>query len=742
MQPMPKYKNITGVITWLVAIVTAMVIIISPLAFFFHSYQNLSAMMETEAEINAERLTHIISSNPDYWEFEDIRLTEYLQNRPKSGIAERRRIVNKKNIIVSEDADALHSPLIMRSAEIMDSGVVAGRLEIYRSLRPLLKQTGLVFLLILPLGLGIFFILRILPINSLMLAETALINTNKDMETINNLLHGKILECRRIEEELYKLNEELEARVAERTLQLSTEIDEHKQTEEALRNSEKKYRLLTEKMFDIVFVMNLDLRTTYVSPSIKAQLGFTPEERLAQDVHEQITPESLAVVLDVLAKEQELEQQGDVDPERNIAIEVEYYHKDGSTRWVENIMSWLRDDRGVAIGIHGVARDITERRQAETALQKSEKKYRELVDFLPISLYEMDIQGNIISGNPEIFRTFGYVQDDLKHDLNSFRMLISAQDLGRAIENMKGIITGEKTEGTEYTGIRKDGSTFPFLNIAGPIMSGDKPVGLRGAIIDLSKQKQAERELQNVREMLLQSEKLAAIGRLSAGVAHEILNPVNIISMELQILQDMESLSPDVQEELNVCMGQISRIVTITENLKMFSRVQGKKMIVANINNVIDYVLGLHATQLKIEEIKTEVHYRPDLPEIVMDREKIEEVILNMISNAMASMEGKEKKILRITTDKEILPGDRDQLVIMIADTGTGIKSEDMSKIFDPFYTTKEPGKGTGLGLSISYGIIHDHDGLIHVENNEWGGASFYIKLPIKTDMNEKLSQE
>ena len=102
-------------------------------------------------------------------------------------------------------------------------------------------------------------------------------------------------------------------------------------------------------------------------------------------------------------------------------------------------------------------------------------------------------------------------------------------------------------------------------------------------------------------------------------------------------------------------------------------------------------------------------------------------------------MEGKEKKVLRITAERETMFRDRDQLKIVVADTGTGIKSEHMSKIFDPFFTTRKHGKGTGLGLYISYGIIQDHGGRIWAENNEWGGASFYVKLPLRPD-TDRLS--
>jgi PAS domain S-box-containing protein len=494
--------------------------------------------------------------------------------------------------------------------------------------------------------------------------------------------------------------------------------------------------------------------------------------------------------------------------------------------------------------------------------------YRELIDFLPISLFETDVTGKIISGNPVALETFGYRYNDLEKGIDATRMIIPEQKK-RLVMNIQKVLHGEKMSGSEYTGVRKDGSTFPLIVFSSPIIRGGNPVGLSGAIIDLTDRKrieeslkksnlslaeaqriahignweldierndmywsdelyrivgttpqmfdgtyetflkllfpkereiiekavekatiegatseiehlivrydeavrdvrqmvepiidergkivriigivqdvteknQVERDLQNARDQLLQSEKLAAMGRLSAGVAHEILNPVNIISMELQILQTMESLSPEVLEELTVCMTQINRIVTIAENLKQFSRIPEKKTGLADINTVIAHVLTLYTTQLKIEGIETEVQYHTDLPAIAMDKEKIEQVILNLITNAVASMEGKERKELRITTGKESIFGNHDHLKIMIADTGTGIKSEHLSKIFDPFFTTKGQGKGTGLGLSISYGIIHDHGGRIWAENNEWGGVSFYIRLPVKTNVKKIITE-
>jgi PAS domain S-box-containing protein len=149
------------------------------------------------------------------------------------------------------------------------------------------------------------------------------------------------------------------------------DITERKRAEEMLKRSEEKFRFLTENMNDNIFTMNLNLQTTYVSQSIEKILGFTPEERMKQDVTEQVTPESMTLIEKILSEELEREAKGLGDPKRSRKFEVEYYHKDGSTVWMENVISGIRDDRGVAVGIHGVSRDITERKRSEHALKES-----------------------------------------------------------------------------------------------------------------------------------------------------------------------------------------------------------------------------------------------------------------------------------------------------------------------------------------------------------------------------------
>lgn len=238
----------------------------------------------------------------------------------------------------------------------------------------------------------------------------------------------------------------------------------------------------------------------------------------------------------------------------------------------------------------------------------------------------------------------------------------------------------------------------------------------------------ANRDLEETRDMLVQSEKFAAIGRLSAAIAHEILNPVNIISMRIQLLEALEGISESIRKPLRICKGQLNRIVTITESLGRSSRTSEKRRVIADLNETIERVVDLIAPQLRVDGIRTHVELHSGLPLIPMDKERIEQVIFNLVSNAAVAMTGSENKVLKITTK----PNPQGSVLIAVSDTGAGIDPGDIDKVFDPFFTTKDPGEGTGLGLFIAYSIVQEHAGRIWAENNESGGASFYIDLPIE----------
>ncbi len=186
-------KNITRIILWLAGIGIGLIAIIFPLIYFIVSYQYMAGSLETEAEINADIISQIISINPEMWEFEQIRLKEYLSQRPRKGYAETRRIYNAKNELITESADVLKRPVIKRSSDLFDSGVIVGRMEVGRSLNPLLQNTGLIALLGAAIGSVLFIALRILPIRALQQAEDARRESEETLRRILDSIHSGII---------------------------------------------------------------------------------------------------------------------------------------------------------------------------------------------------------------------------------------------------------------------------------------------------------------------------------------------------------------------------------------------------------------------------------------------------------------------------------------------------------------------------------------------------------------------
>ncbi|MBN1472489.1 MAG: PAS domain S-box protein [Syntrophaceae bacterium] len=290
-------------------------------------------------------------------------------------------------------------------------------------------------------------------------------------------------------------------------LGITRDITERKLTHEFLKESEKKYKLLTEKMTDIVWIVDENLRTVYVTPSVQTVLGFTQEERMNQNADQQLTPDSLSFALEVLYKELAIEEHGGGDPNRSATLILEYYHKNGSTIWMETIMSALRNDQGVAIGIHGVSRDITERRQAELAretaleeLRKSEELQTRLVNAIPDIIVGTDLEGNILFVNDNTLRIGGYSREELEGQ--SLLKYIAPEHLEDAANNMS--LRMERRVGPrEYNLITKDKREIPFEVIGDVLRNEDgTPFGLVNVGRDLTERKQTETILREKEERL------------------------------------------------------------------------------------------------------------------------------------------------------------------------------------------------------------------------------------------------
>jgi len=228
---------------------------------------------------------------------------------------------------------------------------------------------------------------------------------------------------------------------------------------------------------------------------------------------------------------------------------------------------------------------------------------------------------------------------------------------------------------------------------------------------------------------LSQSSKLASVGRLAAGVAHEINNPLTgVLTFSSLLLKD-DAIPPQAKEDLQVIVDETTRCRDIVKNLLDFARETTPKISLVNINEVVEKTMDIVRNQSLFQNITVDEQFKPDLPAIPIDPNQIQQVILNLVLNAAEAMP--DGGTLTVSTN---YGADRSYIKISIQDTGTGIAKKDIAGIFDPFFTTKENGKGTGLGLAVSYGIVQRHKGSITVTSKVGRGSTFEINLPVARD--------
>ncbi len=274
---------------------------------------------------------------------------------------------------------------------------------------------------------------------------------------------------------------------------VSRDVSERERAEKALKQSEEKFRFLAENMADIVWTLDLNLRTTYVSPSIEKVLGFTPEERKRQTLEEILTPQSLKLARTRLADELRREEPAPADWDRSIVLEVENYKKDGSTVWLENRMKWVRDARGTITGIHGVSRDISERKHAENELRKSEERFRLIAETSAEDIWQLDRNGKVTYVSPGVRRIFGYTPEEAMG--LAFPTFFSESELERAAQAFARALSGQEHQLLEFAGKKKDGSVVPIEVSVTPLIKDHAIVGVQGIARDITDRKRAEKEL-------------------------------------------------------------------------------------------------------------------------------------------------------------------------------------------------------------------------------------------------------
>lgn len=529
----------------------------------------------------------------------------------------------------------------------------------------------------------------------------------------------------------------------QRIRELEASEREHRLLEEAFRTSEIRYRTLFETTGTTMLIIEDDMTISLTNDGFEKLTGCKREEVEGKRKWSEFVAEG---DLEEMIAQHKLRRTDSEAAKRE--YEFRLVHRDGFLRHILLTADLIPGTRRSVASLI----DITDRKNAETALKEDERRFRELIDFLPIPVFEMDTEGNVLSGNRAIFEAFLYERPDLEKGLH-IRQMFSPEDLQRIRTNAQVVLQGGKTKGPEYTGIRKDGSTFPLMAFTSPIIRDHRPIGLRGAIINLTELKQAEEERQKLKDQLQRSEKMEALGTLAGGVAHDLNNVIGVLVGYSEILQrKLPAESPLRRYADNLLQSSIKG-AAIVQDLLNLTRRGVKDSQVVNLN-------GLVSDSLRTPEFEKMKSYHPDVTiETELDDGLLNikgspvhlgKALLNLVSNAAEAIEGRGQVVIR-TQNRHLelpLPGcadmkEGDYVVLSVADTGGGIAAADMGRIFEPFFTKKTMGRsGTGLGLTVVWGTVKDYQGHIDVQSEEGRGSTFTLYFPATREEMKKTAED
>ncbi|MFI5180679.1 MAG: PAS domain S-box protein [Thermoanaerobaculia bacterium] len=490
------------------------------------------------------------------------------------------------------------------------------------------------------------------------------------------------------------------------------DITERRQTESALRESEERYRSLVEGSSNAV-MLHSEGRFVFVNPAAVKLFGASsPEQLLGQPILERVHPDFRNPV-----KGRIVSLHGGLP----IPEMVERFLKlDGSEIEVEVTASRVSLKGKETIQVE--ARDVTERRKAESALRGSEERYRRIVENATEGIWVVDGNLRTTLANRAFARMLGYEPKEMiGTPATTYSFPENLDELGRHMDaRRRGV---EETYERRFR--RKDGRECWCLLSATPMFDYDgRFAGSFGMLNDIT-------ERRSLQEQLRQSQKMEAVGLLAGGIAHDFNNLLTVITGNIEMLLSM--LRPE--DPTTLIAGEIrhagERAAALTRQLLAFSR---KQVLAPKVVDLNDIVSGAEKMLRRLigEDVALTCLLDPRLSPVKVDPAQIEQVILNLAVNARDAMPrgGSLTIETRNTSRSARPPGDRPHVLLTVSDTGTGMSADVKAHLFEPFFTTKEAGKGSGLGLATVYGVVKQSDGDIAVESEPGVGTTFRILIP------------
>jgi len=508
-------------------------------------------------------------------------------------------------------------------------------------------------------------------------------------------------------------------------LNIYRDITQRKDQEQRLLATEQDYRRLFENVAVGVYQSTKDGRFINANRALLGMLGYADKEEFLK----------ILIQKDLYVRRQDrVAFQNMIEEDRQVVnYPVDFKRKDGSTIPVLLTAHVRTDHAGQVVGYEGIIAD-------QTKIVSLEQRIKETLDFLnnlirssPDAIIGADMTGKIIIWNKGAEETLGYTAEET----------VGHFDVRQLYEGAMAYEVMQKMRSSEYGGEgrlrafpmtwrHKDGHMVEG-SLSASIIFDDKgnELATAGFFVDLGETLEMERQLRRTQEQLLQSEKLAAMGRLTSQLAHELNNPLYGIMNTLELMKTEIRPENKRRRLLEMSLSETVRLADMLRKMLSFSKPDQEKRLPVDINTLVDEILLLHEKQLREVDIKIQAELAEGLGKVKASKNQLRQVFLNMVSNAKDAMP--QGGTLSVATS-----GDAHRVVVDIGDTGTGIRPEHIDKIFDTFFTTKtDSERGVGLGLSVCYGFVKDHGGDIKVES-EWGsGTTFHIVLPIVSDDQE-----
>ena len=521
-------------------------------------------------------------------------------------------------------------------------------------------------------------------------------------------------------------------------------ITRHKRAEKALRRSETRYRTLFGESRDAVYMNTREGKILDVNQAGLDLLGYPRDELIGMNVRRlYVHPEERSVF------QREIEQQGSVRD-----YELKFRRKDGVQIDCLVTSTVRRAVDGTVLGYQGIIRDITEQMRAENALHESEQRFRQLAENLREVFWLSSLDASqIYFVNPAYEEIWGRSRESLIAQPESWLDAVHPEDREEVLANFEKQSRGEFVE-YEYRIVRPDGEirwveahVFPVRNEEGEIYR------CAGSAQEITKRKRAEELAESQQQQLIQADKMASLGILVSGVAHEINNPNNFIMLNGEILSmAWQNVMPILQkyyeengdfllagmpytrahEKIGQLISGISegatRIGKIVEALGGFARQDA-----GDLDQSVDPNAAVESAMVIVNNLIRKSTHHPsveleeNLPKIRGNQQQLEQVIINLITNSCQALQSPQKYLYVSTSYNET----SDLITIRVRDEGEGIPPENLNHIIEPFFTTKRDTGGTGLGLSVSYNIVKNHGGHLHFTSRFGKGTTATVMLPV-----------